>query len=328
MLKIKNNTELINKIKELCKQEVFIKDILDITGISKPTFYQIIKENNIKVNKAKRKRNIDKKDEIIKMHNKGITITEICKTLNISRSSVTARLKEENIETNKIYRKTSINEDAFKIIDSEEKAYWLGFLYADGYVNNDGLHVGLKKDDKGHLEKLKIFMDSNVNIRDKSIKNNGKNYFSSTISFCSAKLSKDLINKGCLKNKSLILKFPTEDQVPNDLISHFMRGYFDGDGCITTSKPTRGTKLQRIISVIGTQDFLDKYKSILIKECELINKNKYSSCGQAYTFRLGGNLIVQKFYDFLYKDATIYLDRKYAKFNCRLEPKIQKTQDD
>lgn len=42
----------------------------------------------------------------------------------------------------------------------------------------------------------------------------------------------DLINKGCGINKSLILKFPDETQVPQNLISHFIRGYFDGDGCV------------------------------------------------------------------------------------------------
>lgn len=88
------------------------------------------------------------------------------------------------------------------------------------------------------------------------------------ISIYSKELSDDLTKLGCFQNKSLELKFPTNKQVPDKLIHHFMRGYFDGDGSICFGQG------QLRFSIIGTEDFLLKYEKIILKVLDRKQPNK------------------------------------------------------
>ena len=151
----------------------------------------------------------------------------------------------------------------FEKIDTEEKAYWLGFLYADGSVGSkeDKIELGLAEKDLKHIEKFKTFMNINNKI---SYREKTKSY---RMSFRSAKCKQDLIDKGCIPKKSLILDFPNENQVPKELQRHFIRGYFDGDGSISTPKNSYGPRKNgRTISFIGTQDFLQSIIDIFVNE--------------------------------------------------------------
>lgn len=120
----------------------------------------------------------------------------------------------------------------------------------------------LKKDDLSHIEKFKSFMkcDNRISFREKQ-----QAY---RISIYSKELSDDLTKLGCFQNKSLKLKFPTSKQVPDKLIHHFMRGYFDGDGCICFGQG------QLRFSVIGTKDFLLEYEKIILKVLNRKKSNK------------------------------------------------------
>ena len=140
----------------------------------------------------------------------------------------------------------------FEKIDTEEKAYWLGFLYADGSVGSkeDKIELGLAEKDLKHIEKFKTFMNINNKI---SYREKTKSY---RMSFRSAQCKQDLINKGCVPKKSLILNFPNENQVPKYLIRHFIRGYFDGDGCF--SRQLHNIIVSPTVGFIGTKDFLEK----------------------------------------------------------------------
>lgn len=120
----------------------------------------------------------------------------------------------------------------------------------------------------------------------------------------------DLIKLGAPKNKSLILTFPSFDIVPEHLIHHFIRGYFDGDGCVTH---TAHNGLEMII--VGTKEMMEGIKlwcpnifgAITHKDKRCPNSNTYTlvcTCNKATTL---GHL--------LYDNATIYLQRKYDKFN-------------
>jgi intein/homing endonuclease len=113
----------------------------------------------------------------------------------------------------------------------------------------------------------------------------------------------DLIKNGCIPNKSLIISFPTLDIVPKELLRHFIRGYFDGDGCICFAKSGIS------INVISTEDFLND----MCDEVGLI-RNKYSRHGKAYGWQSASKATITKFLNYMYKDAKIYLDRKYEKY--------------
>lgn len=165
--------------------------------------------------------------KIIELRKSGKGVTEIGKILNIDRVAVSRNLKKLGYDTSR----NPLIKNIFHIIDTEEKAYWLGFLYADGYVSKyNQIEVSLSLEDEEHLIKLKQFINTNTNII--------KDEHRCRLLFCSKELANDLAQLGCVNNKSLILQFPTEQQVPQELIRHFLRGYVDGDGCLCYTKKT------------------------------------------------------------------------------------------
>jgi DNA-binding transcriptional regulator WhiA len=192
----------------------------------------------------------------------------------------------------------------FNKIDTEEKAYWLGFLYADGSVGSkeDKIELGLAKKDLKHIEKFRDFMNITNKI---SYRERTKSY---RMSFRSAQCKQDLIDKGCVPKKSLILDFPNEKQVPKHLIRHFIRGYFDGDGWFTNTESCFQ------IGIIGTENFIKGF----LKSIENINKeNKIFDVHRengAKRYVFGAYEDVLNFLNWIYKDSSIYLERKYASY--------------
>ena len=240
-----------------------------------------------------------------RLYKEGKSLSQIGKELHLDRNRLAKFLKERGVHVERMPHKKHINENVFKTIDSEEKAYWLGFLYADGSVTNrSDIDISLQLSDERHVEKFYNFIEFGGKI----IKDN----YRCRVSFKNVKMRDDLINLGCVPKKSLILKFPSEEQVPNEFIRHFLRGYFDGDGSLICTNKTKA------ISLIGTYDFLEK-------TCELIGIPK----GRIYplnnktnkTFRIetsSKNNILNTCH-YLYDDCSIYLDRKYEKYKMLIE---------
>jgi len=110
--------------------------------------------------------------------------------------------------------------------------------------------------------------------------------------------------------KTFNLKFSIN--IENNLIRHFIRGYFDGDGSVYENNGTLN------ISIVGTIDFLNEIKKMLINNCNLNDtmfddrhlERKNNICALRY----GGNIIVNRIYHYLYDNSMIYLKRKNAKF--------------
>lgn len=192
----------------------------------------------------------------------------------------------------------------FNKIDTEEKAYWLGFLYADGCVGSkeDKIELGLAEKDLKHIEKFRDFMNitNKISYREKT-----KSY---RMSFRSFQCKQDLIDKGCVPKKSLILDFPNENQVPKYLIRHFIRGYFDGDGWFTNTESCFQ------IGIIGTEKFIKGF----LNSIEDINKeNKIFDVHRengAKRYVFGAYDDVLNFLNWIYKNSNIYLERKYANY--------------
>lgn len=245
--------------------------------------------------------------EIAKEYISGSTVSILSKEYKTSEKDICRILHYHKVEIRKPsdYAKYTKDYTIFEKIDTEEKAYWLGFLYADGYVSNDSviLELTLAEKDKNHLNKFKKFMKTDAPINKKVIPLGDKKHVAYRLNVCSNKICEDLKALGCINNKSLVLKFPDETIVSENLLPHFMRGYFDGDGSVFISRK------QKHFGVIGNKDFILDYQDKLIEKLGL-NKNKLSPEGQAYSIRYGGNNIYAKIKNYLYKDATIYLERK------------------
>lgn len=213
-----------------------------------------------------------------------------------------------------------IYDNIFDSIDSQEKAYWLGFLYADGYNCPDKKYFSIKISikDKEHLIKFCDFFSINHDsIKEKKpkiftcmgrqIHDNG----SCGITLCGEHITKRLYNLGMVKAKSLILKFPESGKIDDFLLPHFIRGFFDGNGCLTKSISNHATRYRIIIT--STFDFcnglLNKVKNFVpIKIWNKPNDEKVHNCC------ISGNKQVEIFLNWIYKDASTFLNRKHEQY--------------
>lgn len=249
--------------------------------------------------------------------NSSISLTKMAAREGTTRQTLAKHFRELGVEIINKQNRLKFDNTVFDCIDTEEKAYWLGFIFADGYISSDSLkgksrhllEISLKASDKNHLDKFNKFMKhENVNkvtIEDAKC---GKAICKRCRWYVANKhLWKTLNSYGCTPRKSLTLKFPDESIFKSkDLIRHFIRGYFDGDGCFT--RHIYHTIVSPAISFLGTKDFLDK-----ILEYSKIEANyRHDKCYTEFTWTLeyhkepGIELI-----NYLYNNCTIYLDRKY-----------------
>jgi len=166
---------------------------------------------------------------VIDLYNTGKQQWEIAAQLNCAQTSISGILKRNGITT-RIGKKIiyqDVNTSFFKKINSEDNAYFLGLMYADGCVQIKNsaytMSIKLKSNDQYIIEKFRDIMSPSSPIK---ISNNEYSYFRVN----QKEICEQLISHGCVPNKSLILEFPTT--VPNELIRHFLRGYSDGDASI------------------------------------------------------------------------------------------------
>lgn len=257
------------------------------------------------------------------LYKKGFSFSRIGKQLQVDRKQVSYYLQKKGyIPNHKFLPKTkvkqkhqkNINENIFEKIDTEEKAYWLGFLMADGYVSEktNRIELALQEQDYEHVLKFKEFLESDHNIT-KKVKDN--KYVSYRLAFSNKKIKEDLISHGCIPNKTKQMVFPTT--VPKELIRHFIRGYFDADGCITSSK-TSGTSFE----LLGYDDLLNGVLEFFNIEGHIYTFNH----SDVKRFMIAGEK-ARKILDILYKDSTIYLDRKYDKYLKHCRSKSKSTED-
>lgn len=249
------------------------------------------------------------KEKLTELYNEMKSGNKIASYLNVDPKTIYIWLKKHSIDTSQTgsqgARKNHLNHDYFQDIDTEEKAYWLGFIMADGCVykgsnNTLRLQINLKSSDVGHLDKFQQAIRSSYKIQIKKITVNSE---AALLKINSTKMCKDLQDLGVVLRKSLICEMPN---IPNQLMKHFIRGYFDGDGCITTPK-NKNTK----VTIVGGEKMMKSIKDFLEKENILISFHNPYKGKKTFTLETQSKKNVTEFLRFLYDDASIYLDRKY-----------------
>ena len=210
----------------------------------------------------------------------------------------------------------AFNKDYFKVIDKEEKAYWLGMICSDGWLDKRDKAVGiqLQTSDSEILQNFADLFKVKLNHFNTHTKTTRVMVYSKTI-------FNDLISIGVLPNKSLLDISKVFEVVPNNLKHHFIRGIFDGDGSVYKTK----TPLQRRrmgyttgFSFVGEYHMMEKIRQYLFEVVNLSpsNVNKHKTI---HSITWSGAKCSEKMFVFLYKDATIYLERKYDVFNNYLK---------
>ncbi len=253
--------------------------------------------------------------EIIKDYLNGNGCTILSQKYKCSETAILNILTDNNIETRPL-REYALNERFFEKIDTPEKAYILGLFFADG--NNDTTQFRIFLIDKELIEKVKITFEYSGPI--KVIQPRQPTHqIQYGLNLCSTKLCIDAAKCGCIPNKTFITRIPSLEILPHYLIRHFLRGVFDGDGTVSYYKK----KNKYGIGYVGPADFMEDIKKFLVDNLGITgsicrpSKNTTNSIRQ---LNFGGNLQVKAFLDWLYKDSTIHLNRKYDRYLelCRL----------
>ena len=194
------------------------------------------------------------------------------------------------------------NETAFK--DNTEKCYYfLGFIYADGCMKDNGeMVINISNKDVALLKSLAEYLETKKPIK-----------YSTSINSCYISITNkiiynNLLNFGLKPRKSLTNLFP--DNIPTNMLCNFIRGYFDGDGCVSFKKGINKNRLR--INFVGTYEFLYELQKKLIENIG-IKKTKISNVTKdknTYVFNVQGKLDVDNVKSFFYNQASIFLERK------------------
>ncbi|PIX88333.1 MAG: hypothetical protein COZ30_01120 [Candidatus Nealsonbacteria bacterium CG_4_10_14_3_um_filter_36_16] len=219
---------------------------------------------------------------------------------------------------------------------TDEMAYVLGFLYADGAIvdaiSSRTQYIQFNSVDKEILEKIGAVMRSGhpLHTRPSRIIAHRNGFYRSRESFIlrigSRMMFRDLLRFGITPDKSKIVTFPV---VPPRYLNHFIRGYFDGDGCAYLQKAKGITKpiIVKRLSVIftsGSLTFLKKLGAIFKNQLTIYYKKIYDS-NHAFQLRYYTDDAV-KIFKFLYNSCPqkLYLQRKFDIFKNYFKLRPQK----
>lgn len=231
--------------------------------------------------------------------------------------------------------KRRIRHDFFKDIQTELQAYLLGFYAADGSINEKRKTLRIQLSTKD-IEIVYLFKDvispdarmfsvepkyENV-VRDKKIYGNG----STGVDITSAILVNDLVDLGIGYNKTYSdLKIPN---IQEELIPHFIRGYFDGDGSIIGSYVKEDVKTNRKARIRRHFGILSKTDSILLDFKEYFESKgikinmQYLKRDDMWKLTTSSKKEVEKIFKLLYSNSNFYLTRKFEKFDYYVNTEV------
>lgn len=242
---------------------------------------------------------------------------EIAAFYGVKRHKINYILKKNNIQKSfsESRRKYNLDINYFDEIDTPNKAYILGFLYADGYNNriNNTVVLSLKREDEEILEKINKELKNEKPIYRYDYINNydGKERHMSEVIFASKHMCESLEKLGVIQNKTFTITFP--NFLKENLYPHFIRGLFDGDGCASIYNDEDRERF--MVSIMSTKALCDGMKDFLKTQNINFNVNKVrGKKDENALIRSGSNKENKKFMEYIYKNADLYMQRKHEKF--------------
>ena len=199
------------------------------------------------------------------------------------------------------------NRDKFKTIETEEDAYWLGFITADGcIIENKWLQIQLASKDRNHLVKFCSYMGLNSEETEEIIKDGFGGAYTrdnpiNNVKICSLDIINHLYEKNIFARKS-------GKETPyicktKELELAYIRGLIDGDGYIGNTQYRMG--------IVGSKEICEYVKNFIIKNVYDISHNTIREHGTIYKLEISGRIQTSIILKALYENANIYLDRKY-----------------
>lgn len=264
--------------------------------------------------------NADDYAKICELYNSGYSREKIEKIYNVSSSVISRILKECGVsmrDDSHKGRKYSFNENYFDEITTSNQAYILGLLYADGCnsTTNNTVFIELQERDKAILDAIKKELESNHPLHFHNLNAQNPNW-SNTYKFSVTNkyFSERLEELGMIRNKSLLLEFPT--WLDQTLIPDFIRGYFDGDGHIEWSNT-------KFLTLASTETFCEYIKDYLSGIG--ISSSIREAANKGKTTRLlyvGKKKNILSFLDLIYRDSEMHICRKYNQY-CLIKHEME-----
>lgn len=245
-------------------------------------------------------------NELVSSYENGASTEELADICEVNVKTIYKILKEAGVvlQPNR-YRKYKFNEHYFDKIDTTEKAYWLGFLFADGSVANDRdrISVALAEKDKLHIEKFAKALEIETPITYNTKTKSNRLVINSRI------LKEALVKLGCVPNKSFCnVEVPLMDTP--ELCKAFIRGYFDGDGCLTYNEKSNRYK----ISFLGSHNllmFINEFFVLMLGlSLQNLMQDNRRKTDNTFIIEYSGKQNVLNILNYLY-DGEICLERKY-----------------
>lgn len=244
-----------------------------------------------------------------------MSYSDIGKHLGYTERQIRGKINHMNLTKIKDF-----NKKYFKTIDDSDKAYWLGFIYADGYIirreenRNHELGIELNRNDEYHLQSFNKKLGNVHKIyqkhKDLYIANNKSmsHVDTSLIRIYSKDIVDDLYNHGIVQNKTNVSSiFP---KMEGAFFMDFLRGYIDGDGCIYVSNTFSSSKVH--ITSCGREIF--DYLSVALEKDYGIKSSIYKENDRKYRLNFRGEDMM-KLLDLIYQDENCEkLERKYEKY--------------
>lgn len=266
-----------------------------------------------------RNRTIKIYEKILSFYKEEKRFSKIRETLKVKNKRILEALKWGNVKRVDVIKEKlkgrafPVNLNYFEKIDSFEKAYNLGLLYADGCVFYDkekrrfGVQISIKQSDSYILNPLNESVRGGRKMCIYYYKR-GRGEPAVHFAVFSQKVADNLIDLGCFPRKSLTLKFPTETQVSSKFMPSFLRGYFDGDGSVCVKHPRIDTRI--CCSHTFAEELIVFLKEQGIKSAVRRNRGTFSDVN------IGTKIDQIKFYKYIYQDKEFknHLIRKKKKF--------------
>lgn len=246
--------------------------------------------------------------KIVEMYDQEIPVTEIAKTFAVNESTVRRRLnkikgplgKERTVTK----RKYTVDESFFEVIDTPEKAYVMGWFYSDG--SNDlsryTASISLAEDNSDALYKIRDVIGSDAEIKISQPPSRQRQF---RLRICNKVVSTQIARLGTSGNVTYTRTWPT--WLSEELNPYFIRGLVEGDG---------------FVSARDSRSYYTGYSGTIMM-CEALGKiverlniryHIYPGPKVHGAFRITRHADTVRFLDYIYADATIYLDRKYANY--------------
>lgn len=251
--------------------------------------------------------NAERLKELYEQHG---SIKKVGEVLEANEKTIAIWMKKFGIQNvgSQGARKNKLDHNYFEVIDTEDKAYWLGFIMADGCVYRGSdkksyrLQINLKSTDVEQLNKFQESIQSSYKIQIKKV---GK-HEACLLKVNSTKMCEDLIGWNVIPSKSLICEMPSIQQ---ELVRHFVRGYFDGDGSLDLHKE-RDVRAR----IVGGEKILEQIQTHLQKEGIVSKVSKPTKNKSTYTLELPVGSESMKFASWMYENSSISLGRKLRRY--------------